>query len=389
MKRWHKVSLFVIAAMAAGGWIMWGGPPTWKAAQAEIGDLDKYVFVLSRAAPELTLIDTATDRVAMVLKLDRVADQMIVSEAAGRLVFSDVDGKSVALYDPRAGRVEARIGLHMAPRQMVLSPDGWLLAATDMKAGKVAVISLHRKVLLAEIGGFERPYNLTFDVGSTLIYVSDRGTGMVSTIDAAQGKVIGAVKVVDGATGGGGHHISALTRTPNGRLGFCAYRDGHELAVIDLGNDRKIKKLALGREPSRPWGTADGRFMLVANDGDRTISVIDTQALEVIATLPGARDITAINTGWFESVAFAISRRENKAVVLDLMKLKKVGEIPLVSNPGRGVVTHDGKKLYVALGGTNQVAVIDTRARRLTKLIRHVGHEPWGATMARSNNYCH
>jgi YVTN family beta-propeller protein len=129
--------------------------------------------------------------------------------------------------------------------------------------------------------------------------------------------------------------------------------------------------------------------MMVANNRDRTISIIDTGALEVVATLPGAADVTAINTGWFESVAFVISRSENKAVVLDLMKLKKVGEIPLLSEPGPGVVTPDGKKLYVALRGSNRVAVIDTRERKVTSMISGVGHEPSDATMARSNNYCH
>ena len=389
MKPWHKLSLLIIALIAAAGWLIRDGSPAGQAAPAEIGDLNQYVFVASSGAPEVTLIDAATDRIAQVLKLDRAPDQMIVSEAAGRLVFSHVEGKSVALFDPRAGRIEKTIGLGMAPGKMVLSPDGWLLGATDETAGKVAIISLHRQALLAEIGGFERPSSLTFDVGSTLVYVSDRASGKVSTIDAAQGKVIGAVEVAGGRAGGAGKRISALTRTPNGQLGFCAYRDGHRLAVIDLGNDQKIKQLALGRQPSRPWGTADGRFMLIANHGDRTISVVDTQALEVIATLPGAKDITAINPGWFESVAFAISRSENKAIILDLMKLEKAGEIPLASGPGPGVVTHDGKKLYVALSQTNQVAVIDTPARRLAKRIENVGHAPFGATMARSNNYCH
>jgi YVTN family beta-propeller protein len=129
--------------------------------------------------------------------------------------------------------------------------------------------------------------------------------------------------------------------------------------------------------------------MLVPNSGGRTVSIIDTTTLDVVATLPGAADVTAVNTGWFDSVAFVISRGENRAVVLDLIEMKGIGDIPLPTAPGPGVVTPDGKKLYVALSGSDGMAVIDTRARRLLKLIEDVGHEPWGATMGRSNNYCH
>jgi YVTN family beta-propeller protein len=99
--------------------------------------------------------------------------------------------------------------------------------------------------------------------------------------------------------------------------------------------------------------------------------------------------VTAINTGWFESVAFVISRSENRAVVLDLMELQVAGEIPLDERPGPGVVTADGAKLYVALAGSNSVAVIDTRDRALKTVIADVGSAPVGVTMTRTNNYCH
>ncbi len=388
MKKLHSLSLLTLAAAALVGWSMW------PAGEKRLQDIDLYVFVPSKAAPEVTVIDTRSDRVVTMLKLDQTPDQILVSEAARRLISSNVGSKSISIVNPDTAETEKVITLAIRPERMVLSPDGWLVAARDMTAGSVSVVSLQRQSQLTQVDGFKEPYGLTFS--NDYLYVADRGTGRVSTISLVQGKVIGQVAAADGAlasTDGpkanGSYGISELTRTPNGRLGFCALREGRELAVIDLADERKTKTLAVGQDPSRPWGTADGRLMMVANNRDRTISVIDTGALEVVATLPGAADVIAINTGWFESVAFVISRSENKAVVLDLIKLKKVGEIPLVSEPGPGVVTPDGKKLYVALRGSNRVAVIDTRERKVTSMISGVGHEPSDAIMARSNNYCH
>jgi len=388
MKKLQAMSLIALVAAALVGWSMR------PAGEKRLEDINLYVFVPSKAAPEVTVIDTRSDRVVTVLKLGQTPDQVLVSEAAHRLVASNVSNKSISIVNPDTGETEKVITLAIRPERMVLSPDGWLVAARDLATGSVSVMSLQRQSQLTQVDGFKEPYGLTFSNDS--LYVADRGTGKVSTISLVQGKVIGQIAVAEAARAaakgdrpGGSYGISELTHTPNGRLGFCALRGGRELAVIDLINEKKIKTLAVGWDPSRPWGTADGRLMMVANNGDRTISVIDTGALEVVATLPGAADVSAINTGWFESVAFVISRSENKAVVLDLMKLKKVGEIPLLSEPGPGVVTPDGKKLYVALRGSNRVAVIDTRERKVTSMISGVGHEPSDATMARSNNYCH
>ncbi len=53
------------------------------------------------------------------------------------------------------------------------------------------------------------------------------------------------------------------------------------------------------------------------------------------------------------------------------------------------MVTPDGGKLYVALSGSDQIAVIDPDARALIATIDDVGSEPWGATMIGAANYCH
>jgi YVTN family beta-propeller protein len=104
--------------------------------------------------------------------------------------------------------------------------------------------------------------------------------------------------------------------------------------------------------------------------------------------LPGARDVTAINTGWFESLAFVMSR-QNRIAVLDLMEFRKLGDIELPGSPGAGVVTSNGQKLYTTLSDVNQVAVVDTQTHRLRALIDDVGRQPAGVILARSNNYCH
>jgi YVTN family beta-propeller protein len=99
--------------------------------------------------------------------------------------------------------------------------------------------------------------------------------------------------------------------------------------------------------------------------------------------------MTGVNIGWFDSLAYVISRGEDKVIVIDLTKMEKVGELLLAGSPETGVVTPDGLKLYIALSGSNEVAVIDVEKMKIIKRIGEVGEEPWGVHMVGAINYCH
>lgn len=364
--------------------------------EQRLGDIGNYVFVPNRDSPVVTLIDVRTDRVAAKIELDGVPDQILVSDQVNMLIASHVKTRSVSLVDLETQLIAATIPLGLSPEHIVLSPDGWSVAVADPLAGVVSIVSLMAEKEVARVEGLPHPDKLTFSLDGSLVYVSSRDDEAVNVIDIVQATVIDRVPVTESAANThngdaaqGYRGVTAVTRTANGRFGFAADEARGTLSVLDLGSNERVKMLQVGREPSRAYGTADGRYMLVPNQGDRTVSVIGTETLEVVATLPGADRVTAINTGWFESVAFVMSETENKAVVLDLMELRKAGEVSLPGSPGAGVVTPDGLKLFVALKDTNQVAVIDTRTHKLAALIDSVGIGPWGVVMARSNNYCH
>ncbi len=124
------------------------------------------------------------------------------------------------------------------------------------------------------------------------------------------------------------------------------------------------------------------------NQRDGSVSLISTWSLKESARLPGTIGVSGINTGVFDTIAVVISRDQDKAVLLDLVERRRLGEIPLFSHPETGVAAA-GLKLYVALSGTGQVSVIDLRARRLIGTIDAVREQPWAVNMANALSYCH
>jgi len=356
----------------------------------------QYLYVPNRSSSDVAVIDHATQSLVARVEVGKVPHQVAVSDRLGKLIASNTADNTISIVDLATLRAEATLTLDHEPEHMELSPNGLALAVGNIGAGTVSLISLEENREVARVDGLFEPHNLTFSPDGSLLYVANLGAEHVSVVDVAAGRVVNEIPVAEptalAATGGTTSEYQGIinvTRTPDGRLGFAAHGEGNVMAVIDLRSQEKIKSLELGELPWRAYSTADGRFMLVPNNGDATVSVIDTSTLEVVATLPGAEDVTGVNTGWFETVAFVVSRGENKLVVLDLEEMKAAGEIALPGTPETGVTTPDGKTLYVALSDTDQVAVIDVRRRELVKTIDDVGDEPWGATMAGALNYCH
>lgn len=361
---------------------------------APLGDVGRYLFVPSREAAEVTVIDGKSDRTVTRIPLAAIPRQVLVSEAAEVMVASFPGRSVLEVIDLSFPAEKAQtIDLAIVPESLVLSPDGYLVAAAETGSGSITVVSLPKRRALLRLSGFADPGNLTFSVDGSQLYVTDGKALELAVVDIVQQSVVERTRLAeDGAANGGadrnGFGVSALTRTPDGRYGFVSVAGLDSVVVVDLSTRRPVKRLRVGHAPLRPYGTADGRLMLVPNDGDPSVSIIDTASLQVAATLPGAKDATAINTGWFESLAFVMSRQK-RVVVLDLMSFRKLDDIELPAPPGAGVVTSNGQKLYTALADVDRVAVIDTQAHKLAALVEGVGRGPAGAVLARSNNYCH
>ena len=358
-------------------------------------DLAHYVFVPNRASADVAIIDTRRDEVVAHAPVGQVPHQVAVSEGRMKMVTSNTADDTITITDLTTLAATGTIELGHEPEHIEISPDGDVVAIGNIGSGTVSLISLESDSEIARISGLYEPHNMTFNRDGSLLYVGNLGANVVSVIDVAKAKVIEEIEV------GAPQSLASesmpetyqgvinVTATIDGRFGFAAYGEGDAMAVIDLDNFETIKTLELGDLPWRAYATTDGRYMITPNNGDETVSIVSTATLEEVARLPGAADMVGVNTGMLETAAFIISRGEDKLVTLDLQTLQPAGEIQLPGTPETGVSTADGKKLYVALSSTDEVAVIDMESRQVIKRIDGVGDEPWGAHMTGAMNYCH
>ncbi len=361
-----------------------------------LDDLSHYVFVPNRASADVAVIDTRTDTVVAHIPVGEVPHQVAVSQRLGRMAVTNTADNTVSLIDLATLEASATVHLGHEPEHMEIDPAGEVLAVGNIGEGTVSLVSFAEGRELARVDGLHEPHNMTFDPSGQRLYVGNLGASFVSVIDVPQATVAGEIAVGpdralaareagDEAYQG----IINVTATPDGSLGFAAYGEGDRMAVIDLRSGQTVKTLELGDTPWRAFTTVDGRHMIVPNNGDETVSIVSTETLTEVARLPGAADMTGVNAGWFDTLAYVISRGDDKALVIDLETMSAAGEIALPGTPETGVTTPDGAKLYVALSDAGSVAVIDVQAKAISTVIEGVGGEPWGAHMAGAVNYCH
>lgn len=382
----RKVGIVAVAAAALVGTLYMGGV---LGSTQSYDALKNYAIVQSLDAPELTLVDVRKDEVAGIVELPSRPDQVLVSAGADRIVYSNRAERTVNIYDLEAQQVEATVELPFSPDNMVLAPDGYSLAAAGAEERMVAIVSLIDTALVGVVEEVSNPLGMTFSDSSEYLFVSDSEAGGLAVIDAIAAMKIDPVSLEFGATAAVGTDLTPMTRTPNGLYGVVVDRESGQMPVINFRNWTQIDTIRLGDAPSRPYGTADGQYMLVANTGDQTISVISTEHFETAASLPGVESVTGISTGFFELLAFVVSDTENRAVLVDLETMQAAGEVPLPGTPGVPVADSEGRRIYVPLRDENALVVFDAFDRKILKTIKGVGSSPVSVALAESNNYCH
>lgn len=378
-----------VLAAGIGGYVAFApGTPTVQS----FGAVHQYVFIQSLETPDITLVDTSSDKVVGKITMPVQPDQLLVSNPLERIVVAGREAQQVLVYDLVSQSVVQSYDLDHAPDTLVMSPDGFNVIAADADAGALSVINIAEGYVTGTMDGFDGPANIAFSNDSEHAFVSDGSGGAVRVVSVMSGIELDPIRLsltTSAAADADGTGLSALTRTPNGLFGMTVAREEGEMSVINFRSWQEQMTISVGADATRPYGTADGQYVMVASNADRTISVISTEYFDTEATLPGVSDVTSISTGYFETLAFVVSGAEQKAVIVDLTDMTLAGEIAFPGRPGPAVVDADGKKMYVALTDQDALAVVDVFSKEILTTIPNVGKSPFGVTLALTNNYCH
>src|SRR5262252_2932819 len=371
-----------------------------RAADVKVADPTSIVMIVNRDSNDLAFMDIKTKKI--------VGRTFLGNNVNPHIGMMSPDGKYVVTGGTRANKayiVDSHtlelvkiIPVDIAPEHLGFSPDSRWYYQGNPEGDSFSVIDMQSLTKIKTVSGFVEPLNITFTADGTKAYVGNYGAHWIGVVDVRRHEL--AKKIQISAPPGVAkldpqryykdiHGINIAMPTPDGRFLYAADGDLGMVGVIDTREDKVIKTIQVGKDPWRVYMGHDGKYAIVPNNGDQTISIIDIKANKVAATLEAGPNMTGVN--FAAGKAFVISSTSGFVYVYNMSSLRPAGRIKLGSNIQLETATTDtaDQKIYLAESTTNEVVIIDARTEAVER-VGNVGLFPWGThIMDSKDNYCH
>jgi YVTN family beta-propeller protein len=171
-----------------------------------------------------------------------------------------------------------------------------------------------------------------------------------------------------------------------GQKAFVAIQSPDSVAVLNTTNDTIIRSGIAWQKPPKVGAiTPNGTRLFIAGEADGTIYGMDTNAYNVVATIPiqggDQRGIAIAPNG---TRLYVADNAQMNVTVINLQTNSVVKTIPLPSHPERIALSPDGSRLYVAANSPDTNSAIDTSTNAVVRTFTSGGY-PSGIAVSADN----
>ena len=311
------------------------------------------------------------------LALTVVAAGTAVTTAAGLAVASGQlhagpqgDGTSITTVGWRVTPVGRQTGLGDKPFASALSPDGSFLAVVNVgqsiQSVQVVDTASSKVVQTISYKSPEAVYgSLAFSRDGKKLYVSGGGDNKVRTYDVNGEKLTETASIP--TFGSGAHFTAGVAVSPDGKSLYVTDQLADQAAVVDLTTPAHMQTtLAVGHNPYTLTTSPDGHSVYVANQGANTVTVVDAASKKATATITVGTHPDAVITDPHTGTLYVGNADSDSVSVVDpargatirTIELAPYRGAPIGSNPTGLSLSADGRTLYVANAGDNDIDVV-------------------------------
>ena len=281
--------------------------------------------------------------------------------AAGPVLLVGNKGEdTVSFIDLATGAELGKAPTGKHPHEIAISPDGKQAAvvAYGDKTIDLFDVATRARLKTIDLAPNEGPHGIVWLKDGRLVVTTERSQSL-AIVDPTAGKLTASIK-----TDQQGTHMVAVS--PDATTAYTANIPAGTVSVIDLAGGKKLRDLDVGGEPEGIALAEDGRTLWVADlQGQRVqafntasfakVSEVETGAVPIrVAVSPDGQWVVTSNV------------MAGTLTVIDAKTRKKVRDVTVSGRPQAGQVTilfsADGKRLYAAETGSNQVAEVDLAA---------------------------
>lgn len=300
------------------------------------------IFVLNSLDADVSQIDPRSYTVVRRIPTGKEPHHIYLTPDEKSVIVANATSNSLTFIDPTSGEVQRTLRDIVDPYHLRFSPDmKWFVTA----ANRLNHIDIYRwqpgpvtqaepLTLVKRIGAARTPSHLSIDSRSTVVYASLQDSDEVTAVDLAAPARRWTVKV--------GKLPADIFLAPDDRTLFVALTGDRFVEAWDVAQPtpRLVKRIATGDGAHAFRGLGDRRHVFVSNRVANTISLIDMQAMAVVAELPGPGgpdDMELLADG---RTLLVSSRWARKLSFVDIETKKVVRQVDVGRSP-HGVWTLD------------------------------------------------
>ncbi|WP_239024396.1 YncE family protein [Ramlibacter humi] len=307
----------------------------WCAAQGAAAQ-NRPIFVLNSLDANVSIIDPANWSEVRRLPTGKEPHHLYLTPDEKSLIVANSLGDSLTFIDPKTAEVQRVVRGILDPYQLRFSPDmKWFVTAGN----RLNHVDVYRwdgsnLQLAGRVATSRTPSHIWIDSRSTTAYVSMQDSDELVAVDLASQQVRWRVKT--------GPMPADVYGTPDDRTLIVGLTGGDGIEVFDVSGaqPRSVRRIKTGAGAHAFRAAGDKRHVYISNRVANTISKIDLNTLDVVASYPapGGPDCIEVLEGG--KMLMVTSRWARKLTVIDTETRKVVRQVNVGKSP-HGVWTLD------------------------------------------------
>jgi len=296
------------------------------------------------------------------------------AETAPKLaIILNSGSASVSRIDMQKREVIDDFPIGKEPHHLMMMPDGKTLIVANAAADNLVLLDATTGNKLGTIPKIIDPYQIGFSPNNKWFVVAGNRLDRVDIYPVNNGNIVPKPDIYKLPK-----TPSHIAFTSDSQITFVTLQDSNEIVAIDLQAKKELWKMKVGKMPAGLWMTPGDKYLLLGVTGEDFVQVIDWKTQKIIKTIKtgkGAHNFRPLGDGRHVFVTNRVAASISK---IDMETLENVATIKgLPAGPDCMDITPNQKELWVTFRFSKKVGVINLTTNELEKTIK-VGTSPHG-----------
>jgi YVTN family beta-propeller protein len=255
-------------------------------------------------------------------------------------------------------KAEFAVPVGQTPHELAIHPNGTKAYVSNVGENSLSIVDLKNRKEVKKITStdFQFPHGIAFTRDGRQAIVTSEQRNKIVIIDTTRDEVVRSID-----TDQAGTHMVVLSA--DGLWAYFTNRESNTVSFMDMSKTAIVANIPAGKGAEGIALSPDGKEVWTANRTDNTITVIDTTKRQAVATLPTGQG--PIRAGFTADGKRVFVPAGNGVHVYDPATRKEIAVIK-VTGSGGVISAPDGKRVFVANGGGNEMTVIDVAKLEVT-----------------------